>query len=57
MPKIKDGAYVINLDEFKSIGTHRRTLYVNNNNNNNNDNNNDNINNSNNNNSDNNDNM
>ena len=21
-PKIKDGAYVINLDEFKSIGTH-----------------------------------
>ena len=56
MPKIKDGAYVINLDEFKSIGTHRRTLYVNNNNNNN-DNNNDNINNSNNNNSDNNDNM
>ena len=54
MPKIKDGAYVINLDEFKSIGTHRRTLYVNNNNNNNN---NDNINNSNNNNSDNNDNM
>ena len=58
MPKIKDGAYVINLDEFKSIGTHRRTLYVNNNNNNNNDNNNDHINNSNNNNnSDNNDNM
>ena len=58
MPKIKDGAYVINLDEFKSIGTHRRTLYVNNNNNNNNnDNNNENINNSNNNNSDNNDNM
>ena len=22
LPKIKDGAYVINLDEFKSIGTH-----------------------------------
>ena len=21
LPKIKDGAYVINLDEFKSIGT------------------------------------
>ena len=22
LPKIKDGAYVINLDEFKSIGSH-----------------------------------
>ena len=22
LPKIKDGAYVINLDEYKSIGTH-----------------------------------
>ena len=22
LPKTKDGAYVINLDEFKSIGTH-----------------------------------
>ena len=22
LPKIKDGAYVINLDEFKSIGIH-----------------------------------
>ena len=22
LPKIKDGAYVINLDELKSIGTH-----------------------------------
>ena len=22
LPKIKDGAYIINLDEFKSIGTH-----------------------------------
>ena len=22
LPKIKDGIYVINLDEFKSIGTH-----------------------------------
>ena len=27
--KIKDGAYVINLDEFKSVGTHWITLYVN----------------------------
>ena len=31
-PKIKDGAYVINLDEFKSIGTHWVALYVNGNN-------------------------
>ena len=30
--KIKDGAYVINLDEFKSIGTHWIALYVNGNN-------------------------
>ena len=22
LPKIKDGTYIINLDEFKSIGTH-----------------------------------
>ena len=22
LPKVKDGAYVINLDEYKSIGTH-----------------------------------
>ena len=22
LPKIKDGAYVINLDEYKSVGTH-----------------------------------
>ena len=29
LPKIKDGAYVINLDEFKSIGTHWIVLYVN----------------------------
>ena len=29
LPKIKDGTYVINLDEFKSIGTR---LYVNRNN-------------------------
>ena len=29
LPKIKDGAYVINLDEYKSIGTHWITLYEN----------------------------
>ena len=29
LPKIKDGAYVINLAEFKSIGTHWIALYVN----------------------------
>ena len=29
LPKIKDGAYVINLDEFKSIGTHGIALYAN----------------------------
>ena len=27
--KIKDGAYVINLDEYESTGTHRITFYVN----------------------------
>ena len=27
--EIKEGAYVINLDEYKSIGTHWITLYVN----------------------------
>ena len=32
LPKIKDGAYVINLDEFKSIETHWIALYVNGNN-------------------------
>ena len=32
LPKIKDGAYVINLDEFKSTGTHWIALYVNGNN-------------------------
>ena len=32
LPKIKDGTYVINLDEFKSIGTHWIALYVNANN-------------------------
>ena len=30
--KIKDGAYVINLDEYSGIGTHWVTLYVKNNN-------------------------
>ena len=29
LSKIKDGAYAINLDEFKSIGTHWIALYVN----------------------------
>ena len=29
LPKIKDDAYVINLDEYKSIKTHWRDLYVN----------------------------
>ena len=29
LPKIKDGAYVINLDEYESIGTHWIALYVN----------------------------
>ena len=28
--KIKDGAYVINLDEYSDIGTHWRALYANN---------------------------
>ena len=28
LPKIKDGAYVINLDEYESIGTHWIVLYV-----------------------------
>ena len=32
LPKIKDGANVINLNEFKSIGTHWTALYVNANN-------------------------
>ena len=27
--KIKDGVYIINLDEFKPIGPHQITLYVN----------------------------
>ena len=38
LPKIKDGAYVINLDEYSDIGTHWVALYLNNNNNNNNNN-------------------
>ena len=29
LSKIKDGAYVINLDEYKSIATHWIVLYVN----------------------------
>ena len=32
LPKIKDGTYVINLDEFKPIGTHQIAFYVNGNN-------------------------
>ena len=32
LPRIKDGAYVINLDQYKSIGTHWIALYVNGNN-------------------------
>ena len=32
LPKIKNGTYVINLDEFKLIGTHWIALYVNGNN-------------------------
>ena len=32
LPEIKDGAYVINLDEYKSIGTHWTAFYVNANN-------------------------
>ena len=32
LPKVKDGAYVTNLDEFKWIGTHWIALYVNSNN-------------------------
>ena len=32
LPKIKDWQYIINLDEYKSIGTHWIALYVNDNN-------------------------
>ena len=39
LPRIKDGAYVINLDGDSNIGTQWVALYVNNNNNNNNNNN------------------
>ena len=28
LPKIKDGAYVINLDEYSDIGTHWIALYI-----------------------------
>ena len=28
LPKIKNGSYIINLDEYKSIGTHWVALYV-----------------------------
>ena len=30
LPKIKDGAYIINLDEYSDIGTHWVALHVNN---------------------------
>ena len=33
LTKIKDGVYVINIDEYQSIGTHWIVLYVNDNNN------------------------
>ena len=29
LPKIKDGAYIVNLDEYESIGIHWIALYVN----------------------------
>ena len=32
VPKIKDGTYVINLEEYSDIGTHQIALYVLNNN-------------------------
>ena len=32
LPKIKDGAYIINLDEYSDIRTHWVALYVRNNN-------------------------
>ena len=31
LPKVKDGAYVINLAEYSDIGTHWTALYVQNN--------------------------
>ena len=33
LPKIKDGTYLINLDQYSDIGTHQVALYVRNNNN------------------------
>ena len=33
LPKIKDGAYIINHDEYSDIGTHWVALYLQNNNN------------------------
>ena len=32
LPKLKDGAYVINLDEYSDIGTHWVALHIQNNN-------------------------
>ena len=32
LPKVKDGPYVINLDEYNLVGTHWIAFYVNNNN-------------------------
>ena len=46
LPRIKDGTYVINLDEYSDIGIHWVAFYVNNNNNSNNNSNNNNNNNS-----------
>ena len=31
LPRLNDGAYIINLDEYSDIGTHWITLYVQNN--------------------------
>ena len=31
LPRVKDGAYIINLDEYSDIGTHWVALYINNN--------------------------
>ena len=33
LPRIKDGVYIINLDEYSDIGTHWVSLWVNNSNN------------------------
>ena len=32
LPKVKDGAYVFNIDEYEAIGTHWIALFVNGNN-------------------------